>query len=107
MSKSLYFAYSASDNILVPSDKIGRVVKSHLSDSINLYIDSGSRTGDAQIITLDVVSGKGTEAVKDLNDVLKNSRDGVIVVADNVTGASVSRYITGVTAAFSTIYPSS
>jgi hypothetical protein len=107
MAKSLYFSSGSNDALLVPAERVGRIVKSHLANTLNIYIDSASRVGDPQLITLNVSAGKGTEAVRDINNALKNSRDGVIVIADNVSGASLSENIISVaTSLNANIYPS-
>lgn len=104
MSKSLYFGFSSSNAIVIPAERVGRIVENRQANTMTVNVDSASRIGDPQTITLSVASGKGVEAVQDLNDAIKKSADGLIIVADNATGKTISNNITGVSAGLLTIY---
>jgi len=104
MSKSLYFGFSSSDAVVIPAERVGRIIEDRSTNTMTVYIDSASRLGDPQVINLNVATDKGVEAVQDLNDAIKKSADGLIIVADNATGRTISNNITGVSAGLLTIY---
>lgn len=104
MNKALFFRYNQDNSICIPAERIGRTIVAGSADLITMYLDSATRVGDPQIITLSVASGKGDEALRDINEALSNSRTGVVVIADNVSDSYISGNITGVALTLTTLY---
>lgn len=104
MNKALFFRYDQNNSICIPAERIGRTIVSGSSDIITMYLDSATRIGDPQIITLSVASGKGDEALRDINEAISNSRTGVVVIADNVSDDYISNNIDGVALNLTSLY---
>ena len=91
MDKLLFFRDSATHSFAVPAKNLIRMQGSGLSN-VTMYFDSFSRTGDPQAIQL--TCSDEQKAIEDINNSIKNSREPIVVVSDNVTGSYISNAIT-------------
>jgi hypothetical protein len=101
MDKLLFFRYSATDSFAAPASNLIKMVGSGLGQ-VTLYFDSFSRKGNPQAIQLNCPDEK--KAIEDINNSIKNSREPIVVVADNVSSSYISSGITSQTTATSSLY---
>lgn len=102
MDKLLFFRYSATDSFAAPAKNLIRMQGSG-GGLVTMYFDSFSRTGDPQAISLTCSDEK--KAIEDINNSIKNSREPIVVVSDNVTGSYISTAITEQQTASTNLYP--
>jgi len=91
MDKLLFFRHSATDSFAAPASNLIKMVGSGLGQ-VSLYFNTFSRKGDPQAIQLNCSDEK--KAIEDINNSIKNSREPIVVVADNISSSYISNGIT-------------
>ena len=100
MDKLLFFR-SATDSFAVPAKNLIRMQGTG-NGQMTMYFDSFSRTGDPQAIFF--TCSDEQKAIEDINNSIKNSREPIVVVSDNVTGSYISNAITSQITSSSVLY---
>lgn len=102
MDKLLFFKHSDPYAFAVPDSRVIRMLGG--SGNVTIFLDSASRVGDPQQVVLTCEVDEEKKVIDDINNSIKNSRDPIIVIADNVKGSYVSNKITSLTTTGVTLY---
>lgn len=103
MDKLLFFRdlATATYSFAAPAKNLIRMQGSG-GGQVTMYFDSFSRTGDPQAIQLNCSDEQ--KAIEDINNSIKNSREPIVVISDDVTGSYISNAITSQTTTTAGLY---